>query len=218
MDKLPHQAGGARLVFAVQLTSPTAALADHECATTAWADTGYGTTTALCLILCNLGIDHIGLIHADGVPRSQSQPCEVVQVVEIQEHIAAAQCELEKIWTEHIEKLRATNRHNIKLGYSATLAIPKVVVEQITGYLNATCEDEYQDEDRTIIYTVQFLDGRQMDIKCCGCQNESSWTEAVLFDANGNQLCYTEPDEEFLGTWTLDYDGIDYTVQVVGEK
>lgn len=137
---------------------------------------------------------------------------------QVQEHIAAAQCELEKIWTEHIEKLRATNRHSIKLGYSATLAIPKVVVEQITGYLNATCEDEYQDEDRTIIYTVQFLDGRQMDIKCCGCQNESSWTEAVLFDANGNQLCYTEPDEEFLGTWTLDYDGIDYTVQVVEEK
>ena len=83
MDKLPHQAGGARLVFAVQLTCPAAALADHECATAAWADTGYGTPTALCLILRNLGNDHIGLIHTDGVPRPQSQPCEVVQVVEL---------------------------------------------------------------------------------------------------------------------------------------
>lgn len=136
----------------------------------------------------------------------------------VQEHIAAAQRDLEQIWAEHIEKLRVTNRHTTKLGYSATLAIPKAVAEQINGYLNATCEDEYQDEDCPIIYTVQFLDGRQMDIKCCGCQNESSWTEAVLFDANGNQLCYTEPDEEYVGIWTLEYDGIDYTALVVEEE
>ena len=142
-----------------------------------------------------------------------------VRVIEpVKEHIAAARRDLKEIWAEHIQKLWASNRHVIKLGYSATLVIPKLVADQINGFLKANCEDEYQGVNSTIIYTVLFLDGRQMDIKCCGCQSESSWTEAVLFDVNGNQLCCTEPAEEFFGTRTLKHDGIDYTVQVVEEE
>ena len=81
VDKFPHQAGGTRLVFAVQLADPAAALSDHKSAAAAWADIGHGTRAALCLVLGNLGNDHIGLIHADGIPRPQCQPHEVIQVV-----------------------------------------------------------------------------------------------------------------------------------------
>lgn len=132
---------------------------------------------------------------------------------QVLEHIRTAQRELEQIWRQHIQK-RLASRYVTKLGYSATLAIPSTVAAQIDGYLNADGEETYQGEDHTITYTVQFLDGRQMDIKCCGCQDESSWTEAVLFDSNGNQLCCTEPAEEFIGAWTLKQDGIEYRVIV----
>ena len=66
-------------------------------------------------------------------------------------------------------------------------------------------------------YTVQFPDGKQMDIKCCGCQDEPSWTEAVLFDADGSQLCCTEPGDSFDGPWELQYEGIRYTATIKTE-
>ena len=69
----------------------------------------------------------------------------------------------------------------------------------------------------TITYTVQFPDGKQMDIKCCGCQDEPSWTEAVLFDEDGSQLCCTEPGDSFDGPWELQYAGIRYTVTIKTE-
>lgn len=50
--------------------------------------------------------------------------------------------------------------------------------------------------------------------KCCGCRNESSWTEAVLFDEKGFQLTYSEVEEEFEGPWELEYNGVHYCVDV----
>ena len=80
--------------------------------------------------------------------------------------------------------------------YAAKLLIPSRRLAVINGYLNAEQEDEFQGEDNTIIHTVLFPDGKFMDIKCCGCQDESSWTEAVLFaKANGggfSQVAYTK--------------------------
>ena len=90
-------------------------------------------------------------------------------------------------------------------------------MEQINGYLHAASEDAYQSEDHTITYTVQFADGKQMDIKCCGCQDEPSWTEAVLFDEDGSQLCCTEPGDSFDGPWELQHAGIRYTVTIKTE-
>ena len=101
-----------------------------------------------------------------------------------------------------------------RLGYTAELEIPRDAMEQISGYLHAASEDAYQSEDHTISYTVQFPDGKQMDIKCCGCQDEPSWTEAVLFDEDGSQLCCTEPGDSFDGLWELQYEGIRYTVTI----
>ena len=100
---------------------------------------------------------------------------------------------------------------------AAELEIPRDAMEQINGYLHAASEDAYQSEDHTITYTVQFPDGKQMDIKCCGCQDEPSWTEAVLFDADGSQLCCTEPGDSFDGPWELQYAGIRYTVTIKAE-
>ena len=73
-------------------------------------------------------------------------------------------------------------------------------------------------EDNTITYTAHFPDGKEMDVKCCGCRDESSWTEAVLFDKNGAELCCSEPADEYDGTWTLENEGVEYIVYIAVEK
>lgn len=133
---------------------------------------------------------------------------------QVLEHIAEAKAELRRIWEEYSAAQRQAASHVKSLGCTAELEIPRDVMDQINGYLHATSEDEYQDEDHTITYTVEFPYGKQMDIKCCGCQDEPSWTEAVLFDEYGNQLCCTEPDYSFDGPWELQYEGIYYTVNI----
>lgn len=102
--------------------------------------------------------------------------------------------------------------------YNKILYVPESVLQTIREYLDAQSESEYQGEDNTIIYTAKFPDGREMDIKCCGCQEESSWTEAVLFDEKGYQLTYTDVGEKFEGLWELEYDGIHYCVDVKPER
>lgn len=79
----------------------------------------------------------------------------------------------------------------------------------IEGYLNASNEDEYQGEDNTISVTAVFPDGMEMDVKCCGCDDAPSWTEAVLF-RDGSEVCCTDVEEEFPGPWELDYNGRRY--------
>ena len=92
--------------------------------------------------------------------------------------------------------------------------MPDSVLLTIRGYLQAQSEAEYQGKDNTITYTARFPDGKEMDIKCCGCRDESSWTEAVLFDEKGCQLTFSEVEEEFEGPWKLEYDGAHYCVDV----
>lgn len=96
-----------------------------------------------------------------------------------------------------------------------TLEVDPALLKVIDQYLHADTPDKYQDEDHTISCTATFLDGRQMDIKCCGSQSGPSWTEAVLFDQYGEELCMSDPEEEFDGEWSLECDGITYEVNVV---
>lgn len=84
----------------------------------------------------------------------------------------------------------------------------------IDDYLNTSKDDEYFSENETITHTVHFPDGCQMDIKCCGVDNGPAFTEAVLFDKNGGQLAFTEPEEDYLGTWTLEHNGVTYIAVV----
>ena len=136
---------------------------------------------------------------------------------QVLEHIAEAKTDLRQIWEEYTAAQRQAAVHVKSLGCTAELEIPRDAMEQISGYLHAASEDAYQSEDHTISYTVQFPDGKQMDIKCCGCQDEPSWTEAVLFDEDGSQLCCTEPGDSFDGPWELQYEGIRYTVTIKTE-
>lgn len=96
-----------------------------------------------------------------------------------------------------------------------TYVDPKTLAT-INEYLSASREEDYQDEDDTISVTAVFPDGCQMDIKCCGSQDESSWTEAVLFDKQGRELCFSEPADEFDGEWELEFDGKTY-IAIVAE-
>ena len=97
------------------------------------------------------------------------------------------------------------------LDYCEGVMLSKEESTVINGYLNAQSEGEYQDENYTISNTVFFPDGKQMEVKCCGCQGESSWAEAVLFDEHGNELVCSETSDEYEGTWDLMHDGILYT-------
>lgn len=136
---------------------------------------------------------------------------------QVLEHIAEAKTDLRRIWEEYTAAQRQAAVHVKSLGCTAELEIPRDAMEQINGYLHAASEDAYQSEDHTISYTVQFPDGKQMDIKCCGCQDEPSWTEAVLFDEDGGQLCCTEPGDSFDGPWEMQYEGIRYTATIKTE-
>lgn len=104
--------------------------------------------------------------------------------------------------------------------YSVEMQVPHAQLAVINGYLAADSDDKYQGEDNTIINSVSFPDGCVMDIKCCGCRDESSWTEAVLFapaaDGYGLQeIGCSEPGEEYKGVWELEDDNTVYSVSVV---
>ena len=101
--------------------------------------------------------------------------------------------------------------------YHVTLEISKAESEVIDRYLAAMDDEDYQGEDATIRHTAVFPDGKQMDIKCCGCQDEPSWTEAVLFDNHGFELCCSDVCDEYLGDWELEYAGVTYSVTVAIE-
>ena len=128
------------------------------------------------------------------------------------DHIRAAEETLKQIWQEKV------CQYSGKIVCATVLTIPRSVMDQINDYLNADTEDAYQGEDNTITYTAHFPDGKEMDVKCCGCRDESSWTEAVLFDKNGAELCCSEPADEYDGTWTLENEGVEYIVYIAVEK
>lgn len=108
------------------------------------------------------------------------------------------------------------------MNYEATLYLPRKELEEINAYLQASRPDEYQGRDAMITHSVLFPNGHVMDIKCCGCEDSSSWTEAVLFapDENGglHEVCCTEPEYEYDGDWELEDLGEKYEVHVLKGK
>ena len=134
---------------------------------------------------------------------------------EVLSAIKGAKESLKGIWTDEKERRRRTTKKSgNSVTYQQVLYVPGSVLQTIRGFIQARSEAEYQGEDNTITYTAKFPDGKEMDIKCCGCRNESSWTEAVLFDEKGFQLTYSEVEEEFEGPWELAYNGVHYCVDV----
>ena len=102
--------------------------------------------------------------------------------------------------------------------YKKNLVLDKDIKERILAAINwkeGDALDLRLNEDDTIIETVTFENGYQMDIKCCGVQYEegfeddnhnAAWTEACLFSDNGAWIGGTEPDTEYLGEWYIDDD------------
>jgi len=104
--------------------------------------------------------------------------------------------------------------------YCVELRIPHKQLAVINGFLTADTAEKYQGEDNLITNSVTFPDGYVMDIKCCGCDNESSWTEAVLFAPAGDGvgLCEvncSEPDESYKGEWEFKTNNTIYRVVVI---
>ncbi len=133
---------------------------------------------------------------------------------QVKEAIGGAKESLKKIWDDGKGRpSRPPKGREQSVEYRSTLYLSDAERRIIEGYLNAKSEDEYQGEDNTISYTVRFPDGKEMDVKCCGCQEESSWTEAVLFDEKGRELTYTDVSAEFVGTWELTYKDATYIVE-----
>ena len=114
----------------------------------------------------------------------------------------------------------------IGMTYESVLAIPAKEAKIIQRYtdIEPTSEDECLGEDEIIAYNVQFKNGYEMDIKCCGVQYEegsvnTAWCEAVLFNRQEAEVCCSEPSDGFFGKWELeDSDGNKYIADVKIEK
>ena len=101
-----------------------------------------------------------------------------------------------------------------------TLRIPREEARHIQYLLTHKPKDESEcmGEEETVVYTVNFGNSYEMDIKLCGVQYEEGgynlpWTEAVLFH-NASEVACSEPDDEFFGHWTLEHQGTEFHVFV----
>lgn len=116
---------------------------------------------------------------------------------------------------EKVEKIKAAKKAKVMSflprKHSATVCITQDLADRIEDFLN---RPDAQEHDETVKVTVVFDDGREMDIKCCPSDDGPSWTEAVLFNAHGNELTCTEVSDEFLGPWEIEYGGDRYEVTV----
>lgn len=97
--------------------------------------------------------------------------------------------------------------------YNENIRVSESIAKTIQRYINATEEKDFQGEDDTIIYTATFPNDIEMDVKCCGCNDENSWCEAVLFK-KGVEINCSEVEDDFFGEWELEYDGDTYRVDV----
>ena len=67
---------------------------------------------------------------------------------------------------------------------------------------------------------VVFGDRKRMAIQVIASESddETGWSQGVLFDAAGHELGTTDVGESFLGEFTVADEGVNYTVKVVAEK
>lgn len=101
----------------------------------------------------------------------------------------------------------------------AEIALEQKKLDFVNHLLSMTGDEIYDKygfkRDETIISTAVFPDGMQADIKIVICDGENKpYTEAVLFDKNGFQKAYTDPEDEYTGDWELEYDDVNYVVSL----
>lgn len=99
----------------------------------------------------------------------------------------------------------------------AEITLDQEELDFINALLSMTGDEIYEryglKRDETIVNTAVFPDGMQADIKLVIC-DEEPYTKAVLFDKNGFQKAYTDPEDEYTGDWELEYDDVNYVVTV----
>ncbi len=99
--------------------------------------------------------------------------------------------------------------------------ISKKESDYISELLNMTGKEIYDKyglkRDETITHTVDFGSGIQADIKLVICEEDSPYTEGVLF-LNGYELTHTEPSDEYLGKWNFELSGNEYVVIVSAKE
>lgn len=98
--------------------------------------------------------------------------------------------------------------------YLAFVNVTKTEAEYLESALTTP---DFMSEDETFTKTAKFRNGYEMDIKCCGADDDVAWCEAVLFDENGSQVAYTDPSDDFFDEWELEDNGITYIVRVKKE-
>ena len=66
------------------------------------------------------------------------------------------------------------------------------------------------------VKSARFGDGYSADIKVCTDSFESGdvWSEMVLYDRNGVEVCLSEVRDSLSGTWALETDDSRYEVYV----
>lgn len=98
--------------------------------------------------------------------------------------------------------------------YEQTIELDKTSLKNLEEWLTDNQGDHRLPEDQTFTRTAVFPNGYEIDVKCCGSDEGTAWTEAVLF-LHGSECCCTEPCEEYLGDWKLSHNGNDFTVHVI---
>lgn len=94
-----------------------------------------------------------------------------------------------------------------------TIYISEKYAETIEKYLRG---EELQGMGASLSETATFPDGFDMDIRCCGTEDDS-FTEAILYDSERKEVALTEPCDTFTGCWELEDDttGTKYRVHVM---
>jgi hypothetical protein len=109
--------------------------------------------------------------------------------------------------------------------FEQTVTVSKKTAEWLKNKLatEPKSESDCFGEDEKYSVTAKFDNGFEMDIEMCGVQyNEGEpntpWTQAVLFNENGGECTFSEPSEDFIGEWCLEYDNMTFITNVVIEN
>lgn len=111
--------------------------------------------------------------------------------------------------------------NNGKYTLIQAITIPDEEMKLINDLLKLTGDEIYDKygykRDETITHTAKFPNGIEADIKLVICEDDTPYTEGVLF-CNGSELTCTDPDDSYAGEWRFDYNGVEYIVLVNSEK
>lgn len=106
--------------------------------------------------------------------------------------------------------------------FTKTITVSVSDQKTIQEYLDmdsVDLEEEGIDKESVYLQTnVMFDNGYEADIKVCTTEDDF-FVDAILFDANGNQMRVLDPEYELLGEYIFDDDEDEYIVNVViGEE